>query len=163
MTAVAVDARPALPLPSVWPGFVIAGLFFAVEIGELIIDPSRGEDHTPLSLLVAIGGAVYWYFCVYRIHQVLRDITGGTYPIGPWRAALLQLVPFFNFYWLVHWPNKLADFLKSSGIPMGRYWPGLTIIAGMFMLRLVDGSIGLAVVFGVLLYIRRRLARLVPA
>jgi hypothetical protein len=165
MTETAVVTAPTLPeLPSVWPGYLLSGGFFVVEIGEAIADPSTDQTTTtPMLWLIIIAANLYWLFCLFRIHRVLAVATNAMYPIGPVKAVGFHFIPLFNLYWLVHWPNKVAEYVdgKLGAGHMVKVWPGLILILG-FILTQIDGAIGLAVVFSALLYIRRKLAATLP-
>lgn len=151
------------PLPLIWPGYVLAFVLLLVDLAESLFDPSSTSDLTPLWLLLIVVYVAYWAFCIYRIHSVLRDISGGLYPISPAKATGFHFIPFYNLYWVVHWPNCLADFLNSnSAVRMPRFWPGLCLLVGILVGRFA-GEIGCLIVFSVLLYLVRKVNKVLPA
>lgn len=166
MTETAIADTDSLPeLPSVWPGFVLAGSFFVTELGEQIIDPSDDpQATTPILLLIIVAANLYWLFNIYRVHRVLATATKGAYPIRPIKAVGFHFIPFVNLYWIVHWPNAIADYVnqKLGASRMGKIWPGLCLILGLGLTHLFDGALGLIVMFSALLYIRRKLSAALP-
>lgn len=144
-------------LPILWFGFAIAILLTIVEVGEAVLQ--HGGIPTPLFVILWIGGISYWLFCVYKIHQALAQGGAGGYPISPGKAACFHLIPFYNLYWIFHWPNQLARFVNARrpSIKMAIGWAGFFILLGL-CIRLISFGLSLIVMFGVLLYIQRKVA-----
>jgi len=63
----------------------------------------------PLILLV-----IYFLYCIYNIHKILKKTTNGGYPISPDAAAFRMLIPFYNLYWFFKWPNEIANFINKN-------------------------------------------------
>ena len=144
-------------LPPVWAGYVIAIVFFAWELFEIARNPdTSARASTPL-LVIWFVGFTYWLFCVHRLHQVFAQATQGTYPITPGKGVGYHFIPFFNIYWVFHWPSELGKWLrirrpKATSI---RGWLGLPILAGILTGRVFDGALGLLILFLVMSYIAR--------
>ena len=143
--------------PWVWVGFLFAGAFLFLEI--MFVALGLDEPSVDLFLrLILFGGGIYWLVCVYQIHKILSELTRGHYPYSPIGAALRHFIPFFNIYWLFKWPMELAEYVQRIGrvriISGGLI--GLMLLLSM-LLRLVDGAIGLAVTFGVTMYVSNKL------
>jgi hypothetical protein len=151
------------PLPLIWPGYLIAFVLLVIDFGEALFDPSLADDVTsPLWILGNVVYIFYWAFCIYRIHAVLRDITGGLYPISPGKAAGFHFIPFYNLFWIFHWTNTLADFLNAnSAVRMRRVWPGIWLLVGFATNRFV-GELAVVIVFSVLLYVVRKVGKALP-
>lgn len=159
----AISGRPVHSLPSIWPGYVAAFILLFVDFAETAFDPTRAGDVTsPLWIVLNVAFYLYWFFCIYRVHVVLREATGSAYPIGPVKAVGFSFIPFFNLYWVFRWPNAIADFVNAnSSVRMRRVWPGIGLLAGLLLIR-VAGELAVAVDFTVMLYIVRKLARIFP-
>lgn len=161
---------PTTSFPWVWVGFLFAFAFFVVEIVFVILtfDEEIGGGDAGLSLalgLLGLPGIIYWMFCVHRIHKILEEMTHGQYPISPLEGALKHLIPFYNLYWVFHWPREFSDYINSRG--RVRMVSG-SVIGGMLLLslivyRLVDGAFGMAFIFGATMFISSKLKAHVKA
>jgi hypothetical protein len=149
---------PAVRLPRVWVGYLFAAGFFLVTLIDVILDPTAGGRVTVVSFLAWLPGFVYWLFCVYRLHRVLNDATSGTYPIRPTLSVLGHLLPLYNLVFIFTWSNALVDFVnrRAQRRQMWKVWPGLALLAGFLISKLIDSAIGEVVLFSVLLYMTRR-------
>jgi|GEM_PF-6222694 len=63
----------SLPLPKLRFGFAMAASYLALEITELLKDSTTIEKSAKLSVLFGFVVAIYWQFCIYRIHKVPRQ------------------------------------------------------------------------------------------
>lgn len=160
------SAEPVTPLPRIWIGFLLAFGFLVAEIVEVLM--GNEEAIGPFTLIAALVGWFYWLHCVSRFHQVLNDISprvGGvpSYPYTAHKAALWHLIPFFNLYWLFKWPMEMVNFLRqrTSVSILPGVLLGLLLFLSAIVLRTIDGFVGFSCMFGVTLYISRRLRRAV--
>ena len=142
------------PLPRVWPGYLIGLAFILIASGEMIVDRTAAEQETLLTYVTWLVGLAYWLFCIHRFHRVLRESSGGAYPISPARAA------GFHLYWLFRWTNAAAGLVNAriSGAFMRRGWTGGLLLAG-FVLARFDAGLGLIALFAVAQLIRRDIRR----
>ena len=155
-------SEPVSPLPKIWIGFILAFGFLAAEILELSM--GNAEDIGPFTLIAAVVGWFYWLHCVSRFHQILNDLSprvGGvpTYPYTSRQAVIRHFIPFYNLFWFFKWPLEMVTFLKQRttvNILPGALL-GLFIFLSVIVLRGVDGFLGLCCMFGVMLYISRKL------
>ncbi|HEX5873945.1 MAG TPA: hypothetical protein VFY60_04805 [Pyrinomonadaceae bacterium] len=136
---------------------MFAGAFLLIEILFVALDLDERSIDAFLRLILFAGG-IYWLACVYKIHKILEELTRGRYPFSPIGAALRHFVPFYNIYWLFKWPLELSDYVSRKGrVKMiSGAVIGLLLLLSM-LLRLVDGAIGLAVTFGVTMYVANKL------
>jgi hypothetical protein len=157
VTQPSVTRASARPL-KMWVGYIFALAFLVAEIAEVIADPDGGV--TLLDQVIVLGGWLYWLFCVRQLHEILANATNGSYPITPGKAFGHHFIPFYNFYWVVKWPYEMAKFVnhRSPSQRMSK-WAGLFVLASILLRLLVDGALGLAVMFSVGIYLSRRLAR----
>ena len=155
------DAVPKSSPPLVWLGFLFAGAFLFIEIAYVILELDERAIGALLTL-VLWAGVMYWMVCVYKIHKVLRELTHGAYPFSPIGAVLRHFVPFFNIYWLFKWPMELSQYLGRRVPMISGSLIGLLLLCSMF-LRLFDGGIGMAMTFGVTMYISNQLRTYVKA
>src|SRR5271169_1957952 len=90
------SSTPKIKLPRVWPGLVVAIVGSVWVLLDLSNNVSMRNDPFPdASCLVAC----YWYFCIFRIHEVVNYFE-PTYRIGPWKAISFSLLPNIAFYTL---------------------------------------------------------------
>jgi hypothetical protein len=61
-----------------------------------------------IATLAALSLGVYFVVWVYQVHEDMRRLTAGAYPISPGQACGFCFIPFFNLYWIVAMPWKLA-------------------------------------------------------
>lgn len=66
-----------------------------------------------VQLLASLGLWIYWLVWVYIVHREIRDFTGGAHSIGPGLALGLCFVPFFNLFWSVYMPYRLAQTIRD--------------------------------------------------
>ena len=162
-TPSATEARDEQPAatsaPWVWVGFLFA---FAFLIGEFVVVLTGMEDSTGNLLLIAIAvcGFIYWLFCIYRFHKILREMSGNSYPISPGEAAGKHFIPIVNLIWVFQWPTEFVDYINARGRVrmMSGKLIGLFLLIS-FLLRFVDGAVGLACLFGVTLYLSAKLRK----
>lgn len=62
-----------------------------------------------LAVLASLGLFIYFTIWAYQVHQDMRQLSGGTYPISPGKACGFCWIPFFNLYWIVYMPYKLSE------------------------------------------------------
>ena len=154
--------RASTRLPKMWGGYIFALAYLVAEVAEAFADPDGGL--TFLDQMILLGGWLYWLFCVRQLHEILASATGGSYPITPNQAFGYHFIPFYNFYWIVKWPHEMAGFV-SHRAPARRmsHWVGLLILASVLLRMLVDGALGMAVMFSIGIYLNRRLSRALAA
>jgi hypothetical protein len=144
-------------------GFLFAGAFLIIEVLFVVLDLDEASIDVFLRLIL-FGGGIYYLVCVYQIHKILNELARGHYQFSPIGAALRHFIPFFNIYWLFKWPMEASEYLQSKGrvrIISGAVI-GLLLLLSM-LLRFVDGAIGLAVTFGVVMYVSNKVKAHVKA
>lgn len=162
------SSEPLPRLRPIWIGFVLAFGFLVLEIAEVANGDTSGKVGV-LGILIGVACWIYWLSCVQRFHAILNQLAPyavgqSTYPITPGRAVGYHFIPFYNFYWVFKWPLEISRFVQeSSPVPMiSGAVPGLFLFLGLVLARLFDGFVGFSLIFGVGLYISRKL-RLVMA
>lgn len=138
-------------LPKIWVGYVIAAIMAYLVYLEVNASSS-------VFIWITIIGVAYWFFCVYRIHNILDIITNFQYPISPSKAILGHFIPFYNIYWVFKWPNELANFVNRI-VPtrgMAKGWSGIFLLLGGIMF---SGVLGVVFIFGVLGYCNSKIRR----
>jgi hypothetical protein len=128
------------------------------------VDDSPNERSTFLGIGLTFSSIawVYWLFCIHRLHKILGRATQSTYRIGPWKAVLLLLVPFFNWYWRFRMCNQIATFVNTrSTLHMKKGWDGAFMLAGSLLgtlaLFLNCTSLRWFVLFGVAHHLTRKI------
>jgi len=70
---------------------------------------------------LVIPAFVMWIKWLGAAHRDARAITGYRYPISPARATGFMFIPFFNAFWAIFMPGKLAgavnEALEAAGQP----------------------------------------------
>ncbi|MDD5216690.1 MAG: hypothetical protein PHN49_12280 [Candidatus Omnitrophica bacterium] len=129
-----------LKFPKIWPGFVLALLFLLIIIAALTLISGEGQPLSQalniLALSVNLAGFVYWNVCVYRLHQSVLMIAGGSYPISPGKAVGFGFIPVYTLYWRFKWPAEMLTFIqtRSGTKTIPRWLPGLGMLfSGMFL------------------------------
>jgi hypothetical protein len=144
------------PIPKVWIGFVIAAVGLLAEF----FDGAAGfEGRFGTATLFFICGTVYWLFCLHRLHDILKHVSFGTYPISPAAAVGFHFIPFYNLYWVFKWPMEFVRFLKQNQnvVAIPGWLMGLSLLFSMLVARILDGAIGQALIFCLLLYLASKL------
>ena len=158
-----VECVPRSSPPWVWVGFLFAGAFFVIGVTLVIVGMDE-QTMTVYLLPIAIGGFIYWLFCVHRIHKILNEITSNSYPYTPGEAALRHIIPFYNLIWIFKWPSELSNYLKRQGrvnIISGGVIGAMLLLS--LLLRFVDGAVGMALLFGVTMYVSAKVKKHVKA
>jgi hypothetical protein len=164
---------PTSSFPWVWVGFLFAFAFFVTEVAFVIMtfdweqEVSTTTDSQLMLVLGLVGlpGMIYWMFCIHRLHKILAELTHGRYPNTPLETALKHIIPFYNLYWIFKWPGEFSDYLNRRGrvtIISGTAL-GVLLLLGLIVFRVIDGSIGMAWLTGVTMYMSSRLKAHVKA
>jgi hypothetical protein len=158
--------EPLSSLPHVWVGFLFAGAFLWAEIVEA--EAGNTDLIGPYTFTASLAGWAYWLFCVHRFHKILREISldeegDPTYRTTPWKAVGYHFVPIYSVVWIFKWPIDLVRYVNShssaqmmSGGTLGTFLFGATLVVLLF-----DGAAGLAMIFGLGLYIASKLRQAV--
>jgi hypothetical protein len=164
-------------LPHMWPLLVFATLTLVAEaliFGVALTTAGRGpSDEQALTLgfsvllipLVRILGWCYWQWCIYRVHKVVAEFTGGEYSISPRKAFGMGLIPFFCWVWSFTWTQKLNDFLKqrsSDTATTTKRWPAILLLCAS-VVGFFEPTTRLILLFCVGSHFRRRLRATLPA
>jgi len=164
ITETEIDEQvPKSSPPWVWVGFLFAGAFFVIEVLFVILDLDETQIDAFL-MVILIGGWIYWLICIHRIHKILNELTQNRYSYTPGEAAGRHVIPFYNLYWIVKWPAELSNYLNRKGRVsiISGYVIGTMLLLAV-LLRLVDGAIGMAFLFGVTMYVSSKLKAHVKA
>jgi hypothetical protein len=145
-------------LPWVWFGF----FFVAAFIIEETLMVALGLDESGASIvliLIALGGWIYWLFCISRFHKILREISRNHYPITGAEAAWKHIIPFYNLVWIFRWPATMSEYLNQhqrvkmvSGNLLG-----VCLLISLLIGRFLDGGVGMTGIFAVGMYISAKL------
>jgi hypothetical protein len=79
------------------------------------------------------GLFIYFTIWAYRIHEDIQRHTGGTYPISPAQACGFCYIPFFNLFWVVYMPYKLAEAIDRELGSTGRPTNPATVLVFQIM------------------------------
>jgi len=136
-------------LAVLWPGYLILGISFVIEIyGDLQVSPGG---------LICL---IYWLSCVHQIHAVLSEISNGSYPIKAGKAVWYHFIPLFNLYWVFKWTNEMGKFVNArlrSSEGMNAIASGIFLLIGFCVGRILGGVFGMAILLGVLIYIKSKI------
>ena len=129
----------------VWPGIVIAVAVFLLQV---VFGPKTSSKQATVMINgVYLCGWGYWLYSVFRLHFLLRKIEPA-YPVSPAKAAWFHLIPFYNFYWVFAWTNRLVDFVnrRAGKLVMKKGWNGLLLLVGI-LAKSIDGPSSLLILF----------------
>jgi hypothetical protein len=144
-------------VPWVWFGFFFALAFLVCEFLYANLDLVPEFRFAPI--LIGLAAWIYWLFCVFRFHTILREITRNHYRITGPEAVGYHFIPFYNFYWIFKWSSDFSDYLNMRGrvkVVSGKVL-GAGMLAGVLLARYLDGAIGLFIVFGIGTYLAAKL------
>lgn len=141
-------------LPKVWFGLVLTLILFLVQILDSL---QTGQFKGLPSIIASLAVFAYWLFCIYRLHEILAEISDYPYPVPPEKAAAFHLIPVFNLYWMFKWPKEMGRFLNGSGLVHMSSGLGILLLFSFIVMRF-DATIGYILLFSVTLYIRKKLA-----
>jgi hypothetical protein len=152
-----------MPLPRIWIGFVLVVLSLVTAIIEAFVNPEFIRQESPVGfyLLFLIGAWIYWLWCVHRYHDIMLAVPGYRHPISPGQAVARHFIPFYNFYWVFKWPSQIATFVnwRAQANVMQGWIAGLLVLGAMILGRVIDGSVGLVLLFGCGIYISRQIQK----
>ena len=150
---------PSKSFPKVWIGYGLASSLFIVEFVLGSLQRTDGKMVFLFVLPLLIAAIVYWCFCVFRVHEILGEVSSGQYPITPGQAVGFQFIPLYNWYWFFKWTGELANTVNHLlGAKKITPWiPGLALSLSAVVARIVDPGMGLFVSFAVADYLARNL------
>jgi len=154
------ELPPKSSLPWVWFGFFFVAAFIIEETVMIVLELDLNLG-TSLLILIALGGWIYWLFCVHRFHKVLGQISRNQYPIAPGEAVWKHFIPFYNLVWVFRWPAAISDYLNRRGrvkMVSGNLL-GVFLLISLFVGRFFDGGVGLAGTLVVGMYISAKLRK----
>jgi hypothetical protein len=145
---------PQFEMPKLWIGYLLAVVTF---IGEMVA-VSRNPDLLkngqfivpPLEIfLPAFVTRVYWFVCIYQYHKILAAVPSYVHPISPGKAVGFHFIPFYNVYWIFHWPTAIATFVNDRlRAPLMRGWVlGIAMIFSILCQTFLDAAMGAALLF----------------
>ncbi|HYL84440.1 MAG TPA: hypothetical protein VE263_09405 [Candidatus Angelobacter sp.] len=151
------------PFPRIWVGYVLGVATFIAEAVALTLHPELVKEPfavPPLYLFLAgFICLVYWMVCAYELHLVLKQATGGSYPIKPLRAAWFHIIPFFGLYWVFKWTRELARFVNGR-LPVPLMRPertGLAVFVAFIIFLFLDRGFGMILLFWAASHLSRSL------
>ena len=152
--------EPGMPrLPRVWIGFALSGILFLSELADIATETE--ETTFSPSFFVSIGVFVYWLFCIYSVHRVLRELTFSRYPISPLKASMLHVIPVYDIYWIFRWPSVLSKFVnqrRAAKVFSGSL-VSLWILTSILVYKIVDGALGSTLLFAATNHVYRKIQR----
>ncbi len=156
-----IEERPAKSsLPWVWFGFFFVAAFLIEETLMFVLEMDEAFG-TFVLIAIGLAGWIFWLFCVYRFHKVLKEVSANSYPISGGEAVGKHFIPFYNLVWVFRWPNALSDYVNRRGrvkMVSGNLL-GVVLLVSMLISRFFDGAIGLTATFAVGMYISAKLRR----
>ncbi len=138
-----------MSFPKIWIGYVTGGASVVLSMILIFLKPDQQSDFTPLTgflaavmLIALLTGVVYWFMSVHRLHEILLEATNQQYPISAGQATWLQLVPFYNIYWMFKWPAEAADFVNTTAGSkiLGKYRYGWMLLAATIIGNIFNGA-----------------------
>lgn len=147
-------------MASLWPWALVVSLGVAIEVW--IVTQEKLNTNTARMALLAgsLLGFGFYLYAVQRLHALLRESTGGRYPISPGKAVGMHFVPILGFFWPFTWGGQLSRFAERNGRgrEIDRYVPGVLFLAA-YLSGYWDGVLRLLLLFATVAYTQLRLAR----
>jgi hypothetical protein len=147
-------------LASLWPWALIVPAGVAIEAWVVLQDRQGSPEARLVLLCGSLTGFAFYLHAVHRLHALLKQATGGRYPITPGAALGMHFVPLYGFYWPFHWGNQLSHFTKLNGRgrPFVGYAPGALFLAA-YGAGYYDGSLRLLLLFATVWCLRYSFSR----
>jgi hypothetical protein len=146
-----------------WVGLVLIVLSLATAMIEAIVNPEfiRQEPPVGFYLLFLIGAWIYWLWCVHRYHDIMLHVSGYRHPISPGQAVARHFIPFYNLYRVFKWPSQIAMLVnwRAQANVMQGWIAGLLVLGAVILGRVIDGSVGLVLLFVCGIYISRQIRK----
>jgi len=130
------ESSKDIPFPQVGNGYIFGILLFLLFTAKFPIAVKTSSFLViliGLTICIAIATIFYWFFCIHRIHKILKKMSNDFYPITPWRVVLYHFIPIYNLYWIVKWPKEITIFVNNK-------WNGLTQYIGTYAVELKKRS-----------------------
>jgi hypothetical protein len=150
-----------IPLPRMWIGFALSVLTLASEFIDFGSDSEQAASRgNPIFFGLVVISWIYWLWCVHRFHDILGSIPGYRHPISPGQAVARHFIPVYNFYWVFKWPSEIDTFVNwRTQAAANRGWiVGALVLLGVLM-RVLDASFGMAIVFAAGAYLSRMILK----
>ena len=154
------EAPPRSSFPWVWFGLFFVAAFAILEALMVALDLDE-QMMTAQLILIALAGWIYWLFCVFRFHKILREISRNHYPISSGEVVWKHFIPFYNLVWIFRWPAELSNYLnRRQRVKMvSGNLLGVFLLIFLLTGRFIDGGVGLAGTFTVGMYISAKLRK----
>lgn len=120
--------NPKIRYPNLLIGYVLAVFTLLWQI----INP---RDNTSLSrIYISAAGVIYFYWCVFRVHRIMKKITGGSILPDASQAALYLFIPLFNSCWSFVWIRRIARFLNEiqGSKKIKAFFPSVVLSVSLF-------------------------------
>ncbi len=147
-------------LASLWPWALIVPGGLALEVW-IVVQDLQGSADAKLALLCgSLTGFAFYLHAVQRLHALLKQATGGSYPVTPGAAVGMHFVPLYGFVWSFSWGAQLARFTEQHGRgrAVNAYLPGVLFLAA-YGAGYLDGSLRLLLLAADVWYLRWSVTR----
>lgn len=114
---------------------VLSGIESAQRGGRIedLFDPDApwmpSDTFACVSFFGTVALWIVWIVWVFKVHAEVREFSNGRYPTSPGLALGLCFVPFFNIYWNIAMPYKLAQYVERESVAR----PAASGLAAMHM------------------------------
>ena len=111
-------------------------------------------------LAAEAAAMMYWVFCMYRLHKILRIASEKRFHLSPGWAVVRFFVPVYSLIWSYQWPNRVARFMQQErpDLRIRTRLPGFIALGAMLL-----GFLGIRgfLLFFLLSYLSRRTAQVI--
>jgi len=154
-------------MPWVLPGYLASAVSFLGAIAMFAhftrlsqLSPQEMVNVNLVRMAADSTALLYWLFCMYRLHKIVRIASEKRYPLSPGWAVVRFFIPIYSLFWGYKWPNGMAQFLKQQrpDLQINLRWPGVAVLAATLL-----GILGIRgfLLFAVLSYLIRRAQQVV--
>jgi hypothetical protein len=96
-----------------YPDLRIGFVFATISLSWWLIKSQINSPLAGIIICVCVAGLIYLYWCIFRIHQIMKKITGGKISYSPSQAVVYLFIPLFNNFWAFVWISRIARALNE--------------------------------------------------
>lgn len=96
-----------------YPDLRIGFVFAALSLSWWLIKSQINSPLAGIIIFLCVAGFIYLYWCIFRIHQIMKKITGGKISYSPSQTVVYLFIPLFNNFWAFVWLSRIARALNE--------------------------------------------------
>jgi len=122
-----------------YPDLRIGFVFAALSLSWWLIKSQINSPLAGVIISLCVAGLIYLYWCIFRIHKIMKQITGGKISNTPSQVVVYLLIPFFNTCWAFVWINRVFRSLNEiqGSKKIKSFFSSLVLSASLFIWVLI--------------------------